>query len=79
MPSGLNQEPYRVDYLRDLWMTYWRLADLAERQKQDIEAKKNWMPAFEVLSDIEKRGLDPSPEDRQYLDFLCMKTRGKEP
>jgi hypothetical protein len=56
-----------------LYISYWRIADLAERQNNPREARTYWKQAFDVLSGIDKRGLHLSPEDRQILEAL----RGK--
>jgi tetratricopeptide (TPR) repeat protein len=58
---------------RDLWVSYWRLADMAERQQKAGEAKGYWKQAFDVLSGIEKQGLQLSPQDRQYLEAIRRK------
>lgn len=58
---------------RDLYVSYWRLADLAEKQNNSREASTYWKQAFDVLSGINKRGLHLSPGDRQFLETL----RGK--
>ena len=65
--------PSNTGWQRDLWVSYWRLADLAEQQKKDSEAQGYWKKAFEVLSGIESRGLYLSPQDRQYLEILRSK------
>ena len=58
---------------RDLWVSYWRLADIAERQQKAGEAKGYWKQAFDVLSGIEKQGLQLSLQDRQYLEAIRRK------
>ena len=66
-------DPGNTDWQRDLWVSYWKLADLAERQKHISEARGYWKQAFDVLSEIDKRGLHLSPEDRQHLHMLRQK------
>jgi hypothetical protein len=66
-------DPSNTQWQRDLFVSYWRLADLAERQNRTNEAPVYWKQAFDVLVDIDKRGLHLSPEDRQFLETL----RGK--
>ncbi|MBS0160268.1 MAG: hypothetical protein JSS26_16955, partial [Nitrospira sp.] len=62
-----------TQWQRDLWVSYWKLADLAEQQKHISEARDYWKNAFEILSGIDKRGLHLSPEDREFLDTLRQK------
>ncbi|MBX3336208.1 MAG: DUF4062 domain-containing protein [Nitrospira sp.] len=71
--SHAASDPGNTDWQRDLWVSYWKLADLAERQKHISEARGYWKQAFDVLSEIDKRGLHLSPEDRQHLDRLRQK------
>ena len=66
-------DPSNTQWQRDLSVSYWKLADLAEEQKNPREASTYWKQAFHVLSGIDKRGLHLSPEDRQFLETL----RGK--
>ena len=66
-------DPSNTLWQRDLWVSYWRLADMAERQEKAGEAKGYWKQAFDVLSGIEKQGLQLSPQDRQYLETLRRK------
>ncbi len=66
-------DPSNTQWQRDLSVSYWKLADLAERQNNSREARTYWKQAFDVLSGIDKRGLHLSPEDRQFLETL----RGK--
>jgi type II secretory pathway predicted ATPase ExeA/tetratricopeptide (TPR) repeat protein len=66
-------DPSSTQWQRDLWVSYWRLADMAERQEKAGEAKGYWKQAFDVLSRIEKQGLQLSPQDRQCLETLRRK------
>jgi general secretion pathway protein A len=66
-------DPSNTLMQRDLWVSYWRLADMAERQEKTGEAKGYWKQAFDVLSGIEKQGLQLSSQDRQYLETLRRK------
>ena len=66
-------EPSKTLFKRDLLVSYWKLADLAERQEKAGEAQGLWKQAFDVLSGIEKQGLQLSPQDRQYLETLRRK------
>lgn len=66
-------DPSNTEWQRDLYVSYWRMADLAERQNNPREARTYWKQAFDVLSDIDQQGLHLSPEDRQLLETL----RGK--
>ncbi|MHC9064543.1 DUF4062 domain-containing protein [Nitrospira sp. CMX1] len=69
------RDPANTGWQRDLYVSYWRLADLAEKQKATKEALTYWKQAYDVLSKIDKRGLHLSPEDRQYLATLQEKVR----
>jgi hypothetical protein len=62
-----------TQWQRDLWISFWRLADIAEGQEKADEAKGYWTQAFDVLSGIEKQGLQLSPQDRQSLETLRRK------
>jgi tetratricopeptide (TPR) repeat protein len=68
-----ESDPGNSLWQRDLWVSYWRLAEMAERQERADEAKGYWKKAFDVLSGIEKRALQLSPQDRQYLETLRRK------
>ena len=70
-----TSDPGNTDWQRDLWVSYWRLADLAERRMKAGEAQAYWKQAFDILSAIDKRGLHLSPEDRQYLEALRDKVK----
>lgn len=71
-------DPTNTPWQRDQVVCYWRLADLAERQKKDGEAQGYWKKAFEEPSGIEKRGLHLSPQDRQNMETLRLKA-GADP
>jgi type II secretory pathway predicted ATPase ExeA/tetratricopeptide (TPR) repeat protein len=66
-------DPSNTLFKRDLLVSYWKLADLAERQDKAREAQGYWKQAFDVLSGIEKQGLQLSPQDRQDLETLRRK------
>jgi len=56
-----------------LYVSYWKLADLAEQQNNSRDARTYWKQAFDVLSGIDKRGLHLSPGDRPFLETLREK------
>ena len=66
-----------TDWQRDLSVSYSKVADLAERQKDPREACTYWKQAFDVLSGIDKRGLHLSPQERQVLEALSGKVRAE--
>jgi len=72
-------DPSNREWQSDLMLSYWRLAALAERQNEADEAHGYWKQAFEVLSDIEKRGLRLSPQERQYLEIFRRKAGAAGP
>lgn len=65
--------PSNTQWQRDLAVSHNKLGDVAKRQKKPGEAKDYWKKAYDVLSDIEKRGLHLSPEDRKVLETLPRK------
>lgn len=60
-----------------MYVSYWKLADLAERRNQASEARGYWKQAFDVLSGIDQRGLHLLPEDRTNLEQLRGKVGAK--
>jgi hypothetical protein len=66
-------DPRNTQRQRDLYVSYWRMAGLAETQKHPRDARTYWKQAFDVLLGIDKRGLHLSPEDRQLLETLRRK------
>ena len=70
-----DSDPRNSEWQRDLYVSYWLLADLAEQSNQSKEARGYWQKAFDVLSGIDKRGLHVSPEDRRFLEQLRQKLK----
>ena len=66
-------DPANAEWQRDLWVSYWRLADLCERQRKAAEARGWWRRAHDVLAGMKQRGLHLSPQDEQFLETLRRK------
>jgi len=54
-------------------VSYWRLADLAEQQKNGSEANSYWKQAFDVLVGIEQRGVCTSRQKTGSFWKLCAR------
>jgi hypothetical protein len=65
--------PDNADYARDLWVSCWRMADLAERESTPSEALAWWRQAYTVLSGMKQKGLFLSPKDEGFLRRLAAK------
>ena len=63
-------DPGNTQWQRDLWVSCWKFADLAERRNKADDARGYWKQALEILSGIEERGLHLSPGDRKILAKL---------
>jgi hypothetical protein len=66
-------DPGNTQWQRDLWVSCWKLAKLAERRKKSDEALAFSKQALEILSGIEQRGLHLSPADLKFLAKLRKK------
>jgi hypothetical protein len=75
----VEADPSNAQWQRDLYMSYCKSADLAERRNKSTEAKGYWKQGFEVLSDIDKRGLHIQPEDWKNLEILRQKASATPP
>ena len=58
---------------RDLWVSYWKLADHCEKSGQPDEARAWWKKAHDTLAGMKQRGLHISPEDEDFLARLRAK------
>ena len=65
-------DPSNAGWQRDLWVSYWRMADMLERSGEK-EAIDWWRRAYAVLSSMKQRGLFISPSDEKAFDFLRRK------
>ncbi len=66
-------DPSNTQWQRDLSVSYAKLASLTELRKKTGESRAYWKQAFDVLSEIDKRGLHLSPKDREVLKILRQK------
>ncbi len=62
--------PENADYARDLWVSYWRMADMAERESDQVSAESWWRHTHDLLLGMKRRGLFVSAEDEGYLRQL---------
>lgn len=67
-----DSDPLHAAWQRDLWVSYWRIANLLEQQ-QSSDAITYWRKAHDTLAAMEKAGLFVSPEDQQFLIRLRQK------
>ena len=65
--------PENADYACDLWVSYWRMAALAENSSSRDEALPWWRCVYDVLSGMKRKGVFLSPEDEGFLDQLARK------
>jgi hypothetical protein len=66
-------DPGHAGWQRDLWVSYWRLAQMAEPTNAS-EARDWWRKAYEHLSGMKQCGI-MMPTDQQYLDQLRLKAQ----
>ncbi len=66
-------DPDNADWQRDLWVSYWKLADLSEKNGQAAEARETWRKAYRVIAGMKERGLHLSPQDEGFLQRLRQK------
>ena len=65
-------DPSNAGWQRDLWVSYWRIADMLERSGEK-EAIDWWRRAYAVLSSMKAKGLFISPGDLKFLETLRRK------
>ncbi|HQX50888.1 MAG TPA: hypothetical protein PLR25_13325 [Planctomycetaceae bacterium] len=70
-----ESDPGNAEWQRDLWASYWRVANVMEPQ-QAPDAMAYWRRAHETLARMVETGLFVSPQDRQFLDRLQQKIEG---
>ncbi|MBM3318461.1 MAG: tetratricopeptide repeat-containing protein, partial [Candidatus Eisenbacteria bacterium] len=67
-------DPSNAGWQRDLIVSYWRMADIAEKSGQD-DARAWWRKAYEQISSMKRRGI-LAPADEKYVDALKEKAGG---
>jgi hypothetical protein len=65
--------PDSADYARDLWISYWRMADINEKVGNN-SSKYWWHKSFQTLNNMKMSESFISKEDEKYLKFLRKKT-----
>ncbi len=62
-----ERNPQSADYARDLWVLYWRLADLSEKNGKAAEAMDWYRKAHDTLAGMKQRGLEGDIGDILYI------------
>ena len=65
-------DPGNAGWQRDLWVSYWRMATVAERSQRDA-GRPWWQKAYEVLDAMKRRGLFVSSQDESFLAQIKTK------
>ena len=65
-------DPGNPGWQRDLWGSYWRMGKMTEQSQVD-NARQWWQKAYDVLSEMQRRGLFVSSQDERFLDQLLNK------
>lgn len=68
-----GSDPTNSQWQRDLWASYWRIADVCEKEGRTQEAASWWQKAHATLSQMKQRGLHISPNDESFLTQLRAK------
>ena len=69
-----ESDPANAAWQRDLWVCYWRIADVLERS-QSPQAMAYWRKAYHTLAGMMSAGLFVSPQDQQFLESLRAKVK----
>jgi hypothetical protein len=64
-----RSDSYNGGWQRDLWVSYWRMADINEKIGDESSATW-WRKAIDQLNMMKMSGMFISKEDVQYLDIL---------
>ncbi len=64
-------DPSNAGWQRDLFVSYWRMADIAEKTGTG-DALEWWRKANDLLAGMKQRGI-MLPTDEQYLEQLRQK------
>ena len=67
-----ESDPTNAAWQRDLWVSYWKIADVLERSG-DHKSMSYWRRAYDILSGMKRRGLFVSPQDEGFLEQLRRK------
>jgi tetratricopeptide (TPR) repeat protein len=67
-----ESDPANAAWQRDLWVLYWRVANILEQQGSK-EALSYWRQAHDTLTAMVENDLFVSPQDMQFLDGLRAK------
>lgn len=66
----LAANPDSAQATRDVWISYWRLAQQAEAAGDEPEAKRCWQQAFTLLQGLKDHGSYVSAQDERFLALL---------
>ena len=70
-------DPGNAQWQRDLYISYWRMADIGERTGRD-DGGEWWRKAYEALVGMKERGMHLTPEDEGFLEQLREKMQRLE-
>lgn len=71
----LTANPDSVEAARDVWVSCWKLANLAESTGKG-DAASWWKRTYDILLGMEEKGMFLSPEDKRLLETLRGKVGG---
>jgi hypothetical protein len=62
-------DPGNAGWQRDLIVSHWRMADLAERQSEQIDARRHWQTALEIAKAMDASGR-LAPTDSYFVEAI---------
>ena len=71
----LVANPESAQAARDVWVSCWRMATMAERTNTS-DAMKWWRRAFDILDGMKREGRFITPQDEGFLKQLREKISG---
>ena len=63
------QDPGNAGWQRDLIVSHWKLADLAEQRREEAEARRQWQAALEIAKDLDAGGR-LAPTDAYFIGTI---------
>jgi len=70
----LADNPGSAQAVRDVWVSWWRIARHAERTRKG-DARAAWRKAHDILDGMVRKGMFVSPGDLKFLDTLREKVK----
>ena len=67
-----GSDPGNAGWQRDLWVSYWRVADMMERTRP-AEAREWWQGAYDTLMAMKRSGMFVSAQDEGFLEQIRRK------